>query len=142
MFLALKDDFFFWQKDNKIHKFSFELASQKTWYWRCNTWYFSRLWKHSRSPLYSDRLILWDQFQNCFKILTKLHLQYLDKYSGSKSLPNFRFTISTKLLTASWLNWFQAFKAACQQAQNYNGEIGLSANFNFKLLYRQEGKYF
>ena len=27
--------------------------------------------------------------------------------------------------TMSWLLWFQAFLKACQQAQNYNGEIGL-----------------
>ena len=39
----------------------------------------------------------------CFKILTKLHLQYLDRYSGSKPLPNFSFKILTKLWsTRSW----------------------------------------
>ena len=42
--------------------------------------------------------------------------------------------------TAVWLHWFQAFLKARQQAQNYNREIGLYTNSNFKLLYLWEGK--
>ena len=42
--------------------------------------------------------------------------------------------------TAVWLHWFEAFLKARQQAQNYNGEIGL--HMKSSRLYLREGKGF
>ena len=36
--------------------------------------------------------------------------------------------------TGVWPPWFREFTKACQQAQNYDGELWLHKNSNFKLL--------
>ena len=59
-----------------------------------------------------------------FKILTRLHLQNFDKYSGSKYLPNFVFKISTKLWstrslssTSAALTTSRSFKLASSKTR-------------------------
>ena len=44
--------------------------------------------------------------------------------------------------TGVWPPWFHGFMKACQQEQNYNGEIGLHTNSNFKLSKIGEEKWF
>ena len=44
--------------------------------------------------------------------------------------------------TAVWLHWFEAFLKARQQAQNYNGEIGLHVKSKINMLHLREGKGF